>query len=334
MEAHDRRPALVPEPGPSAGPYAEDVPRGGVRADLDEEIERCAAPVPVAAAIDQLRQSTPELDDWLAGAPERGRRLVAVLAASRSLTRLIATNPQTLEVLGDVDRRAPVDAATIERLTRWKQLEFLRIAARDLEGTDDLATVGRNLADLATDVIEAACQLTNTDGLAVIGMGKLGGRELNYSSDVDLIFVGDGAPAGLEATARQVMDLVRHCFRVDANLRPEGRDGRLVRTLDSYEAYWGRWAEPWEFQALLKAEPVAGDRALGLRFHETAQRWLWSHPFSADDLRSLRAMKRHAEELVNPAGARRARDQEGAGRHPRHRVHGPVAAAGPRPRRL
>ena len=119
-------------------------------------------------------------------------------------------------------------------------------------------------------------------------MGKLGGRELNYSSDVDLIFVGDGPPGELEAAARQVMDLARHCFRVDANLRPEGRDGRLVRTLDSYEAYWDRWAEPWEFQALLKAEPVAGDRALGLRFHETAQRWLWSHPFSADDLRSLR----------------------------------------------
>ena len=201
-------------------------------------------------------------------------------------------------MLGDVDHRAPVDAVTIERLTRWKQLEFLRIAARDLEGTDDLAAVGRNLADLATDVIEAACRLGGTLGLAVIGMGKLGGRELNYSSDVDLIFVGDGPPDELEAAARQVMDLTRHCFRVDANLRPKGRDGRLVRTIDSYEAYWDRWAEPWEFQALLKAEPVAGDRELGLRFHETSQRWLWSHPFSADDLRSLRAMKHRAEELI------------------------------------
>ncbi len=276
----------------------------------------------------------PELDDWLAEGPERSRRLVAVLAASRSLTRLITTTPETLSVLGDVDHRTPVDAVTIERLTRWKQLEFLRIAARDLEGTDDLAAVGRNLADLATDVLEAACRLSGTDGLAVIGMGKLGGRELNYSSDVDLIFVGDGPPGDLEAAARQVMDLTRHCFRVDANLRPEGRDGRLVRTLDAYEAYWDRWAEPWEFQALLKAEPVAGDRELGLRFHETAQRWLWSHPFSADDLRSLRAMKHRAEELVIRRGPRRARDQAGTGWHPRHRVHRPAAPAGPRSRRL
>jgi [glutamine synthetase] adenylyltransferase / [glutamine synthetase]-adenylyl-L-tyrosine phosphorylase len=274
------------------------VARSGVRADLHQAIERGAAPGPVAASIDQLRQAAPELDDWLADGPERGRRLVAVLAASRSLTRLVTTTPEALVVLGDVDHRAPIDAVTIERLARWKQLEFLRIAARDLEGTDDLATVGRNLADLATDVIEAACRLGGTHGLAVIGMGKLGGRELNYSSDVDLIFVGDGPPDELEAAARQVMDLTRHCFRVDANLRPEGRDGRLVRTLDSYEAYWDRWAEPWEFQALLKAEPVAGDQELGLRFHETAQRWLWSHPFSADDLRSLRAMKHRAEELV------------------------------------
>ena len=267
----------------------------------------------MAAAVDQLRQARPELDEWLGAGPERGPRLVSVLAASRSLTRLVLTRPPALVVLGEVERRAPVDAVTIERLTDWKQLEFLRIAARDLAGTDDLAAVGRNLAELAVDVIESCCQLSGSQGLAVIGMGKLGGRELNYSSDVDLVFVGDGPPGELEAAARQVMDLTRHCFRVDANLRPEGRDGRLVRTLDSYEAYWDRWAEPWEFQALLKATPVAGDKALGLRFHETAQRWLWSHPFSADDLRSLRAMKHRAEEQVTRRGLNEREIKRGPG---------------------
>ncbi len=299
--------------GCALDPYAERVARSGVRADLDEEIERGAAPAAVAAAVDQLRQRTPELDEWLAAGAGRARRLVSVLAASRALTRLVTTTPEALEVLGDVERRAPVDAVTIDRLTRWKQLELLRLAARDLDGLDDLAAVGRGLADLATDVIEAACQMGGTQGLAVIGMGKLGGRELNYSSDVDLIFVGDGPPDELEAGARHVMDLTRHCFRVDANLRPEGRDGRLVRTIDSYEAYWDRWAEPWEFQALLKADPVAGEAELGLRFHETAQRWLWSHPFSADDLRSLRAMKHRAEELVIRRGLNEREIKRGPG---------------------
>jgi glutamine synthetase adenylyltransferase len=72
------------------------------------------------------------------------------------------------------------------------------------------------------------------------------------------MFAAHDAEAG-ERQARAVMEVARTCFRVDADLRPEGRDGPLVRTLESYLSYWGRWAEPWEFQALLKAPPVAGD---------------------------------------------------------------------------
>ncbi len=289
------------------------MPQGGVRADLRDEIERSAAPATVAGAVEQLRQAGPGLDEWLAESPERARRLVSVLAASRSLTRLVTTQLDALPVLGQLDQRPTLDAVTVERLAHWKQLELLRIAARDLGGLDDLAAVGRALADLATDVLESACGLAGAEGLAVIGMGKLGGRELNYSSDIDVIFVGDGPPDALEASARQVMDIARHCFRVDANLRPEGRDGRLVRTLDSYEAYWDRWAEPWEFQALLKATPAAGDHDLGLRFHETAHRWLWSHPFSADDLRSLRALKHRAEQQVTRRGLNEREIKAGPG---------------------
>ena len=137
---------------------------------------------------------------------------------------------------------------------RWKDHELLRIAARDLAGIDGLEETTAALADLATDVLRA-------DDMALIGMGKLGGRELNYSSDVDLMFVG-----GEVRQARAVMDLARRCFRVDANLRPEGRDGPLTRSLDSYAAYWERWAEPWEFQALVKARPIAGDAILGQQF--------------------------------------------------------------------
>ncbi len=271
-------------------------------ADLASEVERSAAPARVAAVIEQLAETHEDLDERLAATPALAARLVAVTAASRSLTRLLTSEPRAFEVLVDLDSRPPLDAATTDRLAEWKKLEFLRIAARDLTGLDDLVAASAALADLADDVLSSACLLSDAQELAVIGMGKLGGRELNYSSDVDVMFVGDGEAGDIEGRARHVMEVTRHCFRVDANLRPEGRDGRLVRTIESYEAYWDRWAEPWEFQALLKAAPVGGDRHLGLRFTDTAQRWLWSHPFSADDLRSLRTMKHRAEELVSRRG--------------------------------
>ena len=133
--------------------------------------------------------------------PGLGHRLVTVLAASRSLTRLLSSQPSALDVLADLDARPPLDAATVDRLADWKRLEFLRIAARDLVGRDQLPRVAAALAELAADVIESACLLSGVEGLAVIGMGKLGGRELNYSSDVDLMFVGDGPAGELEAAA-------------------------------------------------------------------------------------------------------------------------------------
>ena len=233
------------------------------------------------------------------------------MAASRSLTRTIDAVPEAAgAVLADLDDRPPVDDTSPEALVAWRNLEFLRIAARDLTGVDQLEAVGANLAALGSQVLESACRLaaaTDRDGdddvtLAVIGMGKLGGAELNYSSDIDVVFVGDGARVRLERRARAVMEIARRCFRVDADLRPEGRDGPLVRSLDSYEAYWEKWAEPWEFQALLKARPAAGDADLGARWLDAAQRCLWTHPFEADDLRSLRAMKARVESEVARKG--------------------------------
>src|SRR5207248_9314527 len=127
--------------------------------------------------------------------------------------------------------------------------------------------------------------------LAVIGMGKLGASELNYASDVDLMLVGEGDAKALERSARAAVEVARQCFRVDLNLRPEGRNGALVRTLRSYEAYWERWAEPWEFQALLKARAIAGSPSLRSAFDASAAARLWSRPFTAESIREVRAMK-------------------------------------------
>ncbi len=280
-------------------------------AALEVLAERSAAPVAVRAALEHLADASPASVERLAGEGALAEATVAVLAASRSLTRVVEASPeQALGVLADLGRRRPVDDVTVEQLVGWRNFEFLRIAARDLVGLDPLERVGASLAALGRQVLDSACALAaaaDRDGaegitLAVIGMGKLGGAELNYSSDIDVLFVGEGTRDRLERRARSVMDIARRCFRVDANLRPEGRDGPLVRTLDSYEAYWGRWAEPWEFQALLKARPAAGDEQLGRRWLDAAQRWLWSHPFDTDALRSLRAMKARAEAEVARKG--------------------------------
>ena len=191
----------------------------------------------------------PEPMERLRGGGPLLKAVVTVMAASPFLTRTCTTDPMALDVLSALDR--PVEP--MEPLSRWKDLEVLRIAALDLSGETSLETVGASLADLADGLLGAA---TTTSGLtaelAVIAMGKLGARELNYGSDIDVVLVGSGDPQPL-------VNLVRQAWRTDLGLRPEGRSGPLVRSLASYLAYWDRWAQTWEFQALLKARPAAGE---------------------------------------------------------------------------
>jgi glutamate-ammonia-ligase adenylyltransferase len=259
-------------------------------AELPELIERSADPLAVRAALDRVDGSVSErlaADRTLAAA------FVSVVAASRSAARLIHADPVAMAVLADLATAVPDGSdVDVDGLVRWKRLEQLRIMARDLLGLDDLETTTAALAELATAVLRAAVRIAGAGGahIAVIGMGKLGGRELNYASDVDVLFVEGDA-----RQARSVLDVARRCFRVDANLRPEGRDGALTRSIESYVTYWDRWAQPWEFQALLKAVPVAGDPEVGRRWASAASSALWGRRFDADDLRSLRVLKERAE---------------------------------------
>ncbi|MEA2933019.1 MAG: [glutamine synthetase] adenylyltransferase / [glutamine synthetase]-adenylyl-L-tyrosine [Actinomycetota bacterium] len=284
---------------------------------LQTAIERSAAPGAVAVALERLADAVPGVRDRLAADHALRHAVIAVTAASRSLTELLMSEPAAVDVLadlqrrpvredvaGDGDGRGPAETTIAESTTalrRWKRLELLRIAARDLTGLDDLPAVGRALARLADEVLQAAAATTGADpGLAVIGMGKLGGSELNYSSDIDIMFVGD--PRVHDKTARAILDIARSCYRVDVDLRPEGRDGPLVRTLESYEAYWERWAHTWEFQALLKARAVAGEAELGAAFLARARARVWERPFTLDDLRAVRSMKARSEEMLAKKG--------------------------------
>jgi [glutamine synthetase] adenylyltransferase / [glutamine synthetase]-adenylyl-L-tyrosine phosphorylase len=276
---------------------------------LGELVERSADPETARLALvrlggDVVERLAADLDGLASHA-------VRVLAASHNLTRVLETDPGALDVLADLDRRpaCPHDGgATAQGLVRWKDREMLRVAARDLAGLDGVEGTTAALSDLAVDVLGAAVSLAGADDLAVVGMGKLGGHELNYASDIDLMFVG-----GDVRQARAVMDLARRCFRVDANLRPEGRDGPLTRSLDSYAAYWERWAQPWEFQALLKAVPVAGDASVGRAWSDLATAAVWDRPLGADDVRSLRSLKERAEADVSRRGLEEREIKRGRG---------------------
>jgi glutamate-ammonia-ligase adenylyltransferase len=275
---------------------------------VHDEIDHSADPAAAGLVVERILQSQPGAAQRLEETPGLGGAVVAVAAASPWLGRLCVTDPAALDVLAELDRlsepTAPVSGDhPASELARAKGLEMLRIAARDLLGLDSVEQVGTALSELASRLLQSAWRTTvgsvDGDALAVIGMGKLGGSELNYSSDVDLLLV---APSGGGSDPRPFLDLARAAWRIDLDLRPEGRAGPLARTMPSYVAYWDRWAETWEFQALLKARAVAGDTILGAAFaHEAADR-VWGRPFGADELRQVRQLKARTEQAVNRQG--------------------------------
>ena len=269
---------------------------------LDELVAHCAAPDLVQVGLQRLAEAQPDSRGRLDRDADLARAVVAVMAASRSMTNLVVSDSLAVDQLADLEHRAPIHAGTGEALAAWKRREYMRIAARDLLGIDRLEATGQTLSDMAADVLHGAVLVTHSVDLAVVGMGKLAAGELNYASDVDIVFVTDGNLEGAAEAARAVIDVAGRCFRIDTNLRPEGNAGALVRTLESYQAYWDRWAEAWEFQALLKARPVAGVEALGNAWAAAAGERLWRRQFSAQDLRQIREIKAKGEAHIGSRG--------------------------------
>ncbi len=292
------------------------------------------------------------------------RRLLAVLGASEALGDEVVRRPDLLDRLAehgvgvdpgevraelltavgatpsDPDPVAggtwPDDGArsATDALRRAYRARLLSIAADDLTAVEPLGilpTVAAALADLASAALEAALAVARAQHpehglvrLAVIGMGKTGGRELNYVSDVDVVYVAepgttpDGEPAdettALGVGARLASTLQKVCggpstepalWQVDAALRPEGKAGPLVRTLSSHLAYYDRWAATWEFQALLKARPVAGDAELGRAYREAVDPLVWKAVARENFVEDSQAMRRRVENNVPAAEADR-----------------------------
>jgi len=184
------------------------------------------------------------------------------------------------------------------------------------------ADIGAHLSDLADAALAAALTVATRsvctgDGerprIAVIAMGKCGARELNYVSDVDVIFVVEQADARTTRVAGEMMRFASDAFfEVDAALRPEGKHGQLVRTLDSHVAYYQRWAKTWEFQALLKARPAAGDAELGEQYIAALMPMVWTACEREDFVPEVQAMRRRVEALV-PADERAREIKLGTG---------------------
>ncbi|MCA1282770.1 bifunctional [glutamine synthetase] adenylyltransferase/[glutamine synthetase]-adenylyl-L-tyrosine phosphorylase [Saccharopolyspora sp. 7B] len=174
---------------------------------------------------------------------------------------------------------------------------------------EDVAARLSELAEAAlrTALVVGAAELSGREGgdsaedLAVIAMGKTGGRELNYVSDVDVVFVAESEEAlpGATKLASMLMRVAGAAFfEVDAALRPEGKAGALVRTLDGYRSYYRRWARTWEFQALLKARPVAGNVELGQRYVDAVWPQVWTAAEREDFVPDVRSMRRRVERHV------------------------------------
>jgi glutamate-ammonia-ligase adenylyltransferase len=263
-------------------------------------------------------------------------RLFAVIGSSLALGHHLVTNPQSWHLLEGAatlpDRAAlrrafddciaefgTAPATVMPRLRILYRDQLLILAGLDLASTVEnepvpaFSTIGEHLSDIADAALGAALKVavatvckegTPVPRLAVIAMGKCGARELNYVSDVDVIFVGETADAVTTRVAGEMMRLASETFfEVDAALRPEGKQGALVRTLDSHVAYYQRWAKTWEFQALLKARHAVGDAELGEQYIAALMPMVWTACEREDFVPEVQAMRRRVEALV-PADMR------------------------------
>ncbi|BCJ45156.1 glutamate-ammonia-ligase adenylyltransferase [Actinoplanes ianthinogenes] len=263
--------------------------------------------------------ATRELIDRLHQDHGLRRRLVAVLGASSTLGDHLVANEQEWRTLAteksglppDPEGHLELEAATVPALRRAYRIALLRVAAADLTGGRGLEPTMLALSTLADETLAAAYAIavaalpegTPEPRLAVVAMGKCGGNELNYVSDVDVIFVAagdDDLQAGTTVAARLMEICGQVAWPVDAALRPEGSRGPLVRTLASHQAYYRRWARTWEFQALLKARPAAGDLALAQEWLADLAPLVWHAAERPEAVADVRDMRRKIIDNVPP----------------------------------
>ena len=284
-----------------------------------EHAEAIAAAVDPVGGAERLRAIL-EADPAITGDPELLHTAAALAGASRALSKTLAIHPHLLR-----------GASQADSLSLRFQAALIAVAGDDLTGRIGLAEATARLSaavdELVAETVALAVQavverhpLASRVPFAVIAMGKWGARELNYHSDIDLLFVHEAVPgaesesreAALAVASRLLNLLSAPTFdgpglQVDVGLRPEGSAGPLSRSLEGYASYYERWGEGWELQALLKARPAAGDTDLGHRFASLAERIVWEEGLDTEALRNIRLIKARAEESAPPADIKRSR---------------------------
>ncbi len=273
----------------------------------------------------------------LVGRPELIRNLLESRKAFGIGTRAVFTRE-----LAEALNNASDIAEKLDALRRFKHQEEIRIGMADLLSNMNPATVSRDLSKLAEVCLEAALRIAGSEvgrrygmegpltGLAIIGVGGLGGRELSYGSDLDILFVfkEDRAlppPGGLtvfeyfskiaEKTISYLSTLTREgfAFRTDTRLRPTGSKGPLVQSIEAFKDYYSQRAETWERQALIRARPAAGDRAVGADFCSMIQDLIYRDADKAMLAGDIRAMRGRMEEEVGKESAAHYNIKQGAG---------------------
>ncbi|HUJ26854.1 MAG TPA: bifunctional [glutamate--ammonia ligase]-adenylyl-L-tyrosine phosphorylase/[glutamate--ammonia-ligase] adenylyltransferase, partial [Myxococcales bacterium] len=309
--------------------------------EAGELLELCLrTPDPDGALAGAMRALAAHRERYGRPAPREGLpRLVRVCAYSKFLAQVLAARPRLLALLACARfaQRPPKlragripDAGTLaRRLRRHKQVEVLRIALRDIDGAS-LEEVTRDLSRLAAASFDAAVRFhyarlcaqhgppagrsaNGPPGFCVLGMGKLGGEELNFSSDADVLYVYDvdGATSGglphfafyarlAEAVTASVGSPQASAeggfvFRVDLDLRPEGRSGPIVNAIRGLELYYEAQGAAWERFALLKARPIAGDLDTGEEALKRLSPFVFRKYFDLKAIDEMRQLKARAE---------------------------------------
>ncbi len=328
-------------------------------AALAESSEPCVVLTRLERFLDASATSSEELDR-MADEPRYAQLLCTLFDQSHFLTDILCRRPECAwwlsseavlrrartsdEIVGETvaEFDSCASLADCARMMRQvKQREILRIATRDVFMHVPLPSLTLDLSNLADAMLEAACRfgtrlleqrfgkpMPETPGpsvkevaFAIIGMGKLGGHELNFSSDVDLLFIysDDGETAGgaegsvscaeyFQKLGEHIIWLVSeqtvdgHIFRVDMRLRPHGRISPLAASLESTLNYYVQYGQAWERQALIKARAVAGDPELGNEFIERTRPYAFPRYFDDETLDSIREIKQRMESLIADRG--------------------------------
>ncbi len=255
------------------------------------------------------------------------------LLSSEQLSNLLWPELESVDSMGQA----------MEMLRRFKRSQTLRIGVGDLFAERRLDQVASQISHLASTIVDCAYRWLRRRFVAkwghpvgssgrdcqycVLAMGKLGGFELNYSSDIDLLFIFDEpglvAPAGshqgrslpklthqefFARLSQQLVKLVSEstqdgaCYRVDLRLRPNGGSGKICRSFDSMMQYYDLQGRTWERQALIKCRPIAGDCELGERLLEQLNPWIYRRNLSRADIGGIKALKRRIERRARDAG--------------------------------